>query len=167
MSMQTISATGQSPRHRRRFPEATDYLGKGRVAACCARLRYNIRPDAGEMNERFNHAASGYWHYLAGVSQRPITWALNLAAIYNGTLIIRLAAQGHTNQSIATPLGTTEGTVKNRRQRIRRWLTALAEQNNVAGMVEEWTKSGGNHHRVNVIKGAYSNGRKPGVSHAG
>jgi DNA-binding CsgD family transcriptional regulator len=33
--------------------------------------------------------------------------------------IIRLAANGHTNASIAELMGTTEGTICNRRQRIR------------------------------------------------
>jgi len=60
MSMSTIPAT----KRRRPFPEDTDYIGKGRVAACCARRRYHLRLDADEMNELSNHAASIYWHYL-------------------------------------------------------------------------------------------------------
>ena len=36
--------------------------------------------------------------------------------------IIRLAANGHTNASIAKLMATTEGTIRNRRQRIRRLL---------------------------------------------
>lgn len=59
----------------------------------------------------------------AGVPQRAITYALNLGTIHNKATRIRLAAQGHTNEAIATLRDTTEGTIKNRRQRIRRWLT--------------------------------------------
>ena len=64
MSTQMIPANGQTRGDRRPLPEDTDYLGKGRVAACCARRRYHLQPDADEMNELINHAASVYWHYL-------------------------------------------------------------------------------------------------------
>jgi len=259
MSAQTMQAADAAPkpcpeqsrRNGRPLPEVTDYVGKGRVAACCARRRYNLRPDADEMNELINHAASVYWHYLevqnvppskawvaardrsatyffrkmrggkleylrevkvvhledpiigsddnvtyldrltaaaqeatdlqrldwldkedlvttliegrkaTGVSQRAISYALNLGTIHNEATIIRLAAQGHTNESIATLLDTTEGTIRNRRQRIRRWLTALAQQNGVADLVEDWDKSGGDHQRATVIQNAYPGGRKP------
>jgi DNA-binding CsgD family transcriptional regulator len=97
----------------------------------------------------------------AGVSQRSISYALNLGTIHNEATIIRLAAQGHTNESIATLLDTTEGTIKNRRQRIRRWLTALAERNGVADLVEEWDKSGGNQKRAAQIQHTYPQGQKP------
>jgi DNA-binding CsgD family transcriptional regulator len=251
MSTETTLATGQAHKERRPLPEDTDYLGKGRIAACCARRRYHLQPDADEMNELINHAASVYWHYLevqhqpppkawiasrdrsatyyfrkmrggkfeylrevrivnledpisgpaegdltyldrlsaaaqeatdlqrldwigkedlvmaliegrkaAGVSQRAITYALNLGTIHNEATIIRLAAQGHTNESIATLLDTTEGTIKNRRQRIRRWLTALAEKNGVADLVEAWDKSGGEQRRAAQIQAAYPGGRK-------
>jgi len=258
MSMQTIPATDRSPQHQRPLPEVTDYVGKGRVAACCAKRRYNLRPDADEMNELVNHAASIYWHYLevqgalpprafvaardrsatyyfrkmrggrpehlrqvkvfhlqdpisgqdsdvtyldriaaashapavtdlqrldwlgqddlvttliegrkaANVPNHLIARSHNQGTIHNEATIIRLAAQGHTNEGIATLLGTTEGTIKNRRQRIRRWLTALAEQNGVAGRVEAWDKSGGNQKRATRIQAAYRNGKKPRVAHA-
>jgi DNA-binding CsgD family transcriptional regulator len=97
----------------------------------------------------------------AGVSQRAISYALNLGTIHNEATIIRLAAQGHSNEAIATLLDTTEGTIRNRRQRIRRWLTALAEQNGVTDLVEEWDKSGGDHWKATVIQNAYPGGRKP------
>jgi len=71
MSMQTIPATDRSPKHKRPLPEVTDYVGKGRVAACCAKRRYNLRPDADEMNELINHAASVYWHYLEVQQTHP------------------------------------------------------------------------------------------------
>jgi len=251
MSTQTIHAINRAPGRQRPLPEATDYVGKGRVAACCARRRYNLRLDADEMNELINHAASVYWYYLevrtapparawtaardrsatyyfrkmrggkleylrevrivnledpisgpdedvtyldrlsaaaqeatdlqrldwigkedlvtaliegrkaAGVSQRAISYALNLGTIHNEGTIIRLAAQGHTNEAIATLLDTTEGTIKDRRQRIRRWLMALAEQKGVADLVEEWDKSGGDHRKAAVIQNTYPGGRKP------
>jgi DNA-binding CsgD family transcriptional regulator len=251
MSSQTIPATNRTPKGQRPLPETTDYLGKGRVAACCARRRYNLRPDADEMNELINHAASVYWYFLerreapppkawtaardrsatyyyrqmrggkveylkevqvfnledpilgpdedvtyldrlsaaaqeatdlerldwlgqedlvaaliegrqaAGVLQRKISYALNLGTIHNEATIIRLAAQGHSNEAIATLLDTTEGTIKNRRQRIRRWLTALAEKSGVADLVEEWDKSGGDHRKACAIRNTYPGGCKP------
>jgi DNA-binding CsgD family transcriptional regulator len=100
----------------------------------------------------------------AGVSQRAISYALNLGTIHNEATIIRLAAQGHTNEGIATLLDTTEGTIRNRRQRIRRWLTALAERNGVADLVEEWDTSGGDQQRAVVIQNTYPDRRKPEVA---
>jgi DNA-directed RNA polymerase specialized sigma24 family protein len=250
MSTQTIHSINRAPGRRRPLPEDTDYVGKGRVAACCARRRYNLQPDDDEMIELINHAASVYWHYLevqnapppkawtaardrsatyyfrkmrgarynylrevkivhledpildsddvtfldsiaaagqqatdmqrldwlgredlvtalvegrkaAGLDQRKITYALNLGTIHNEATIIRLAAQGHTNEAIATLLDTTEGTIKDRRQRIRRWLMALAEQKGVADLVEEWDKSGGDHRKACAIRNTYPGGRKP------
>jgi DNA-binding CsgD family transcriptional regulator len=256
MSTQTMQAPDPALQRQRPLPEVTDYIGKGRVAACCARRRYNLRPDADEMNELINHAASVYWHFLevqgvpasrawtsardrsasyyfrkmrqvrtehlagyrdplslddplfpdedttlvdrvtaaaqeatdlqrldwigkedlvtaliegrkaAGISQRAISYALNLGTIHNEATVIRLAAQGHTNEGIATLLDTTEGTIKNRRQRIRRWLTALAEQDGVADLVEAWDKSGGNQEKAARIQGTYRQGTKPEVSDA-
>ena len=97
----------------------------------------------------------------AGISQRKISYAFNRGTVHNEATIIRLAAQGHTNEAIATLLDTTEGTIKNRRQRIRTWLTALAEQSGVANLVEEWDKSGGNHRKAAAIKATYPGGQKP------
>ena len=250
MSTQTIPATNRTSNGRRALPADTDYLGKGRVAACCARRRYHLDPDPDEMDELINHAASVYWHYLevqeappgkawtaardrsatyyyrkmrgarweyldevkivhledpildsdditfldsiaaagqeatdmqrldwlgredlvtalvegrkaAGLDQRKITYALNLGTIHNEATIIRLAAQGHTNEAIATLLDTTEGTIKDRRQRIRRWLIALAEQKGVADLVAEWDKSGGDHRKACAIRNTYPGGCKP------
>jgi len=70
MSTQMIPATGRIQKNRRPLPEETDYLGKGRVAACCARRRYHLDPDADEMDELINHAASVYWHYYV-LQQAP------------------------------------------------------------------------------------------------
>jgi len=250
MSTQTIPTDSRTSNCRRALPADTDYLGKGRVAACCARRRYHLQPDPDEMDELINHAASIYWHYLelqgapppkawvaardrsatyyyrkmrggkveylkevklayledpffgpeddvtlldriaaagreatdlqrldwlgqddlvnalvegrkaAGVSQQKISYALNMGTVHNEATIIRLAAQGHTNEAIATLLDTTEGTIKNRRTRIRVWLTALAEQSGVADLVDEWDKSGGNQRRAAEIKATYLGGRK-------
>jgi len=250
----TEQTTSTQAKARRPLPATDDYIGKGRVAACCARRRYHLQPDADEMNELINHAASVYWYKLqveaqhpskawvaardrtasyyfrkmrcvrtewmnevarpihledpivpenygddavtyldrlaaitavadtqrldwidhealvqtlvegrqaAGVSKRAISYARNLGTIDNEATIIRLAAQGHTNEAIATLLDTTEGTIRNRRQRIRRWLNALADTLDVAHLVEAWDKSGGNHYRAAVIQGTYPGGRKP------
>jgi DNA-binding NarL/FixJ family response regulator len=60
------------------------------------------------------------------------------------SLIIRLAANGHTNASIAELMGTTEGTIRNRRQRIRRLLESLLP----LGALVEYDRSGGNQQRA-------------------
>ena len=97
----------------------------------------------------------------AGLFQRASTYGLNQGTIHNEATIIRLAAQGYTNAGIATLLGTTEGTIRNRRQRIRRWLTALTEQNGIANLVEAWAKSGGHHRKAAIIQNTYPGGQKP------
>lgn len=250
MSTQPMLAADYAQQARRPLPEDTDYLGKGRVAACCARRRYHLCPDADEMDELINHAASVYWHFLevqgapppkawlaardrsasyyfrkmrggkveylrevrvvhledpisgsdgdltlldriaaagrdatdlqrldwlgkddlmtalvegrrvAGVPEHRINRSRSAGTISMEATIIRLAAQGHTNESIATLLDTTEGTIRNRRQRIRRWLTALADRYGVADLVEEWDKSGGDHRRAAQIQRTYRGGRK-------
>jgi DNA-binding CsgD family transcriptional regulator len=71
--------------------------------------------------------------------------------------IIRLAANGHTNASIAELLGTTEGTIRNRRQRIRRLLEHLLPLDALV----EYDRSGGNHQRACEIQSAYADRRKP------
>jgi len=103
----------------------------------------------------------------AGVPQRSISNARNRGTIHNEATIIRLAAQGYTNEGIATLLDTTEGTIRNRRQRIRRWLTALAEKNGITDLVEPWDKAGGNHQRSARIQHTYPGGRKPEVGLVG
>jgi DNA-directed RNA polymerase specialized sigma24 family protein len=71
--------------------------------------------------------------------------------------IIRLAANGHTNASIAELLGTTEGTIRNRRQRIRRLLEKLLPTDAIV----EYNRTGGNQHRACEIQSAYPGRRKP------
>lgn len=71
MSTQTIHSINRAPRRQRPLPEVTDYVGKGRVAAYCAKRRYNLQPDDDEMNELINHAASVYWHYVEVQSAPP------------------------------------------------------------------------------------------------
>lgn len=62
--------------------------------------------------------------------------------------IIRLAAGGHTNASIAQQMGTTEGTIRNRRQRIRRLLESLLPPE--AAPVE-YSRTGGDQCRAREI----------------
>jgi hypothetical protein len=71
--------------------------------------------------------------------------------------IIRLAANGHTNASIAELMGTTEGTIRNRRQRIRRLLEHLLPLDAHV----EYSRTGGNQQRACEIQSAYPGRRKP------
>jgi DNA-binding CsgD family transcriptional regulator len=71
--------------------------------------------------------------------------------------IIRLAANGHTNASIAKLVGTTEGTIRNRRQRIRRLLEHLL----LPDALVEYDRRGGNHHRAREIQLTYPDQQKP------
>jgi hypothetical protein len=65
------------------------------------------------------------------------------------SLIIRLAANSHTNADMAKLVGTTEGTIRNRRQRIRRLLEYLL----LVDVTVDDDRSGGNHHRVRESQG--------------
>jgi DNA-directed RNA polymerase specialized sigma24 family protein len=71
--------------------------------------------------------------------------------------ILRLAANGHTNAGIAELMGTTEGTIRNRRQRIRRLLEHLLPPD----VLVEYDRSGGNQQRACEIQSAYPDRRKP------
>jgi DNA-binding CsgD family transcriptional regulator len=71
--------------------------------------------------------------------------------------IIRLAANGHTNASIAKLVGTTEGTIRNRRQRIRRLLEHLLP----VDIFVEYNRNGGNQQRACEIQSTYPDRRKP------
>ncbi|MFC2030133.1 hypothetical protein ACFLWA_05330 [Chloroflexota bacterium] len=71
--------------------------------------------------------------------------------------IIRFAANGHTNASIAELMGTTEGTIRNRRQRIRRLLEHLLP----VDAYVEYSRTGGNQQRACEIQSAYPGRRKP------
>ena len=92
----------------------------------------------------------------AGFSQRQMT--RYLGTIQKEKRIIRLAANGHTNASIAQLMGTTEGTVRNRRQRIRRLLEGLLPPE--APLVE-YSRTGGNQQRARDIQLTYPGQRKP------
>ena len=70
--------------------------------------------------------------------------------------IIRLAANGHTNASIAQLMGTTEGTIRNRRQRIRRLLEGLLPP----GELVEYSRTGGNQRRARDSQLTYPGQRK-------
>jgi DNA-directed RNA polymerase specialized sigma24 family protein len=66
--------------------------------------------------------------------------------------IIRLAANGHTNASIAELVGTTEGTIRNRRQRIRRLLEHLLP---VDVSQVEYNRTGSKQRRACEIQSTY------------
>jgi DNA-binding CsgD family transcriptional regulator len=91
----------------------------------------------------------------AGYSNRCLSRTQH--TIQTDKRIIRLAANSHTNASIAKLVGTTEGTIRNRRQRIRRLLEHLLP---VDAFVE-YDRSGGNHHRAREIQLTYPDQQKP------
>jgi DNA-binding CsgD family transcriptional regulator len=91
----------------------------------------------------------------AGFSQRQLTRYWD--TIQTDKRVIRLAANGHTNASIAELMGTTEGTIRNRRQRIRRLLEHLLPP----GAYVDYDRSGGNHHRAREIQMTYPDQQKP------
>jgi DNA-binding CsgD family transcriptional regulator len=91
----------------------------------------------------------------AGFSRRLMTRYWD--TIQKEKRIIRLAANGHTNASIAQLMGTTEGTIRNRRQRIRRLLEHLLPP----GELVEYSRTGGNQQRARDIQLTYPGQRKP------
>ena len=91
----------------------------------------------------------------AGYSKRCLSRTQH--TVQTDKRIIRLAANGHTNASIAKLVGTTEGTIRNRRQRICRLLEHLLP---VDAFVE-YDRSGGNHQRACEIQSTYPGRRKP------
>jgi DNA-binding CsgD family transcriptional regulator len=94
--------------------------------------------------------------HAAGFSKRQMTRYWD--TIQTDKRIIRLAARGHTNASIAQQMDTTEGTIRNRRQRIRRLLETLlpAEAPPV-----EYSRTGGDQCRAREIQLTYPGGCKP------
>jgi len=92
----------------------------------------------------------------AGFCQRQMTRYWD--TIRTDKRIIRLAARGHTNASIAELMGTTEGTIRNRRQRIRRLLESLLP---LDATPVEYSRTGGNQHRACEIQSTYPERRKP------
>jgi DNA-directed RNA polymerase specialized sigma24 family protein len=91
----------------------------------------------------------------AGFSQRMLTRYWDTIQI--DKRIIRLAANGHTNASIAELMDTTEGTIRNRRQRIRRLLESLLPLDALI----EYDRSGGNQQRAREIQLTYPDQQKP------
>jgi hypothetical protein len=91
----------------------------------------------------------------AGFSQYQLTRYRD--TIQTDKRIIRLAANGYTNASIAELMGTTEGTIRNRRQRIRRLLEHLLPPDAFV----DYDRSGGNQQRACEIQSAYPDRRKP------
>lgn len=92
----------------------------------------------------------------SGFSKRHLTRYWD--TIQTDKRIIRLAARGHTNASIAQQMGTTEGTIRNRRQRIRRLLESLLPPE--AAPVE-YSRTGGDQCRAREIQLTYPSGCKP------
>lgn len=91
----------------------------------------------------------------AGYSSRYLS--RTQGTIQTDKRIIRLAANGHTNTSIAKLVGTTEGTIRNRRQRIRRLLEHLLPLDAIV----DYDRTGGNHHRAREIQLTYPDQQKP------
>ena len=91
----------------------------------------------------------------AGYSQRKLT--RHWQTIQTDKQIIRLAASGHTNASIAQIVGTTEGSVRDRRNRIRRLLKALLPPESIP----EYSRTGGNSRVAREIQLTYPRARKP------
>ncbi|MBN1661048.1 MAG: sigma-70 family RNA polymerase sigma factor [Anaerolineae bacterium] len=95
----------------------------------------------------------------AGFSQRDLTRTRD--TLQTDKRIIRLAARGHTNASIAELLGTTEGTVRNRRHRIRRLLEHLLPPDLLP---VEYSRTGGNQQMAHEIRMTYPDQKKPSKS---
>ena len=95
----------------------------------------------------------------AGFSQRMLTRYWD--TIQTDKRIIRLAARGHTNASIAELLGTTEGTIRNRRQRIRRLLESLLPPDLPP---VEYSRTGGDQRLAREIQMTYPDQRKPATT---
>ena len=91
----------------------------------------------------------------AGYSQRKLT--RHWQTIQIDKQIIRLAASGHTNASIAQIIGTTEGSIRDRRNRIRRLLKALLPPESIP----EYSRTGGNCRVAREIQLTYPRARKP------
>ncbi|MBN1814270.1 MAG: hypothetical protein JXA14_20695 [Anaerolineae bacterium] len=94
----------------------------------------------------------------AGFSQRMLNRYWD--TIQTDKRIIRLAARGHTNASIADLMGTTEGTIRNRRQRIRRLLESLLPSDTLV----EYSRTGSNQRLAREIQMTYPDQRKPATT---
>ena len=99
-------------------------------------------------------------------ARRAAGFSKRMMARYRDTIqtdkrIIRLAARGHTNASISQQMGTTEGTIRNRRQRIRRLLETLLPPE---APPVEYSRSGGDQSRARGIQLTYPGGRKPALA---
>jgi len=93
--------------------------------------------------------------HAAGYSQRKLT--RHWQTLQTDKQIIRLAAGGHTNASIAQIIGTTEGSIRDRRNRIRRLLKTLLPP----GSIPEYSRTGGNPHAARGVQLTYPRARKP------
>ena len=93
--------------------------------------------------------------HAAGYSQGKLT--RHWQTIQTDKQVIRLAAGGHTNASIAQIVGTTEGSIRDRRNRIRRLLKALLPPESIP----EYRRTGGNAHTARAVQLTYPRARKP------
>jgi DNA-binding CsgD family transcriptional regulator len=91
----------------------------------------------------------------AGYSQGKLT--RHWQTLQTDKQIIRLAAGGHTNASIAQIIGTTEGSIRDRRNRIRRLLKTLLPPESIP----DYSRTGGNPHLAREIQLTYPRARKP------
>ena len=92
--------------------------------------------------------------HAAGYSQGKLT--RHWQTIQTDKQVIRLAANGHTNASIAQIVGTTEGSIRDRRNRIRRLLKALLPPESIP----EYSRTGGNARAARGIQLTYPRARK-------
>jgi DNA-directed RNA polymerase specialized sigma24 family protein len=100
----------------------------------------------------------------AGFSQRMLNryWdTIQTDKVLLRSQIIRLAANGHTNASIAELMGTTEGTIRNRERRSRRRIRRLLESLLPLDALVEYDRSGGNQERAREIQLTYPDQQKP------
>ena len=93
----------------------------------------------------------------AGYSQGKLT--RHWRTIQSDKQVIRLAASGHTNASIAQIIGTTEGSIRDRRNRIRRLLKAMLPPESIP----EYSRTGGNARTAREIQLTYPRARKPAL----
>jgi DNA-directed RNA polymerase specialized sigma24 family protein len=122
-----------------------------------ANVRTNAREDELRLDWLSDEVLEGVLveaRQAAGYAKHCLTRSSD--TILNEKQIIRLAANGHTNVSIAELMGTTEGTIRNRRQRIRRLLEHLMPP----GIQVEYDRTGGNQRRAREIQSAYPGRRK-------
>jgi len=92
-----------------------------------------------------------------GYSQRKLTRHWQTIQTDKQVTDLGLAASGHTNASIAQIVATTESSIRDRRNRIRRLLKALLPLESIP----EYSRTGGNPHAARGIQLTFPRARKP------